>query len=356
MQNRLLIYTEGGVFGLGHVQRCAVLSDELARLGVECAFVTEAGTLAAQRLGAAGKTVVPCSGDNPEWVLQYLKDDFDALLVDVEQYPGLDFMKMLRNNYQRLFLVGGVSYPSAGPLHELVDLTIYQGELFDFPESEKALNGPRYLIIAPEFAACLPDRGGPVLVSMGGRDPKQYTKKLLDGLYLECDTNFIIGPAMDRSILRWPDKNAVAFKRYPKGEGGALEKPANFDPVDADFNYGFIESPVSIVPYVNGASLAIVTTGMTAYECLAAGLPCILFNISEDHERTAAALERLGCAINMGMKPGPNQFVDAMVTVSKTFNSMSARASALVDGGGAARVAEIMCRILVKQQERRRDD
>ena len=62
-----------------------------------------------------------------------------------------------------------------------------------------------------------------------------------------------------------------------------------------------VYGPDSLLPYLDGASLCITATGMTAYESLCAGVPVILTNWSADHERTAIELEQRGVAINLGL-------------------------------------------------------
>lgn len=302
----ILIYTEGGSVGLGHIIRCIHLARALSE-HAQVTFATSANEpIGAERLRQAGHFV------------GYDFTPADAIIVDVEQYPGLDFMRMMRDRYKRVILIGGVSYPSADELAPYVDLTIYQGELFDHPTTEIALNGPDYLIIDPSFTNCYPNRYGHILISMGGRDPNNFTGRVLDAIPQGTAVKIIVGPSF----------------RQAQGD-------------TSDYNgSGIIKAPLTLRPYVNGARLAIVTTGMTAYECLAAGVPCILFNISPDHDRTAAGLQDRGCAYNMGMGFDPVRLRMAMHAAGALWEPMSAAGRALVDGKGAERVAEAIWRMM----------
>jgi spore coat polysaccharide biosynthesis predicted glycosyltransferase SpsG len=307
----ILIYTEGGTFGLGHVVRCLHLASALKARGIKVKFASPRNEqIGCERIIKSGYSLY-----------DYLAFA-DAIVIDVEQYPGIEFMREIRQIYRRVILIGGVSYPPADELAPYVDLTIYQGELFDYPTTDTAFNGPKYLIIDPALADCNPDYNGHILISMGGRDPMGFTGKALNAIYgMGIKIVIVTGPAYT----------------------GLVEASKNID---------HVVSPPSLVPYVNGAALALVTTGMTAYECLAAGVPCVLANISSDHERTAQELGARGVAFNQRMMEDSTAIrmaVDfALLSGIDYWQQMSDKARALVDGRGTARVAEVICCIMAE--------
>lgn len=322
----VLIYTEGGEVGLGHVVRCIHLANALTMRGVEAKFdVPASNAVGIDRVRKAGYSLFP-------------SPHRDTIIVDVEQYPGLDNMRYFRENYRRVVLIGGVSYPPAGELGEYVDLTVYQGELFDAPESDKVLNGPRYLIIDPRFSECKPDPNGPIVVSMGGRDPFDMTDKIQDHMMgLSRDVTFVIGPAYSGNA-RWINYEKAIFTILCQ----LFEKEID-NKTGPEFKYVIVKNSNSLVPYLDGASLAIVTTGMTAYEALAARVPALLYNISPDHERTARELHERGAAVNMGLciESKGDDLTKAIGRITpELWRNYSRAGGELVDGLGAGRVAD----------------
>lgn len=299
----ILISTEGGQVGLGHVQRCIILADELRRDGHHIYFELPVDTnrIVLDRIRLTGHilsrdTVVPRC---------------DMLIVDVEQYPGLEFMQAMRAKYRRVVIIGGVSYPPVGELAKYVDLIVYSGELFDSNETVSAhiLNGPEHIIIHPAFRECKPNGDGPIVVSMGGRDPFNLTPRISEALKGLRHIRLIVGPAHANSGTYYHDA---------------------------------IYNPASLLSYFDGASLAIVTTGMTAYEAMAAGVPTLAYNISPDHERTARELHKRGALVNMGACENFDaQALQSMIGVMfDAWDRYSDTGRALVDGRGVFRVAE----------------
>lgn len=306
---KLLIYSEGGTFGMGHVVRCLCLADELVRRGASVEFITDP----AERVGFAriANSPYPCHDLTTD-----LPDGFDGCLIDVEKYPGTETLEKFKNKYNRLIIIGGVSYPPLVSGDGLCDLQIYQGELFDYQETNRSLNGTKYLIVDPAYAECRQNVDGPIVVTQGGVDPYRMTERVVMSL-VGLDWRMTVIRGVAREELR-------------------VAAPENFD---------IINAPDSLRPYFDGASLAIVATGMSCYEALAAGVPCLLINISPDHERTAVELERRGCAWNMGQWHEFNgdilrARVLHLLAHLDELTRMGAAGRALVDGRGVGRVAE----------------
>ncbi len=315
----ILTYTIGDkTHGMGHVMRQLTLARALAALDVRVTFRTLVGTAGFDRIR---QSTFSFQGDMDELAARNMTNPFrlySALIIDIEHGPDEELLRSARPYFKTIVNVGGVGWAQKDPaaLDTLVDLQIYQGELFDYPTASRKLNGPRYLIIDPAFADCEPDlKSGPIVISMGGSDPHGLTRPAYDAL-TGYSRRVIIGPATQ------------------------AEPPA-----------ASIVSPPSLVPYLNGARLFVGQTGMTAYEAMAAGVPCLLIDLSIDHSRTSKELERRGAVWNLGMWDKFNgldlsERVRHLITHPAELKRMSECGRELVDGLGAARVAEAICQLI----------
>ena len=333
--SRILIYTLADKQnGFGHVMRQLVLASALLEREVRVDFWTESGTPGYKRLLTSPHDIY----SGPPNPISY-----SGIIIDLEHGPELDFLKLIRSRYESVIVFGGVGYSlknRVGEYAALCDLQVYQGELFDHPSTAHALNGPNYLILNPRYAHCQPNLDGPIVVSMGGSDPHNMTGKIMETLIeYRRDVRFVLGPAADWSKVRWAqdgkNKRIQMTPSHPSYPNANIQDP---------FYYDLYFAPDSLVNILEGASLCITATGMTAYESLAAGVPCLLVSWSADHVRTAQALEDKRVAWNMGLwnELEQKQF---KVYVQTAFDKhclrqeMSRRARVLIDGKGAGRVA-----------------
>src|SRR3990167_3519975 len=124
----------------------------------------------------------------------------------------------------------------------------------------------------------MPDnRRGHVVVSMGGSDPHGLTDKFACLYDIGRRVIVINGPAKENQSV------------YAASQPGGKSHIEIFPPQE------------NLIKTLMAGALSIIQLGMTAYESMAAGVPPLLVNLSKDHERTSIELERLGCAINLGM-------------------------------------------------------
>src|SRR3990167_1927824 len=281
----VLIYTIGDkAHGMGHVMRELVLARELRRRGVEITFFTPPNTPGWDRIQAA------------EFGISDVPIRTDAVIVDLEARAGysldMSLIYKLRMDYHRLIVVNGAGWRrNTDGVAELVDLQVCQSVLEDAPDEPNTLSGPQYIMVDPRYAECVPDKNGPIAVAMGGLDTHGLNS------YVCSQLNGGIRVADNRS---------------------------------------------SLLEVLNGASICVCALGMTTYEALAAGVPCIVTNWSADHERTAAELERRGCVINIGLWTTFEEWdlFGLVRKVGRDWEQMSRAGRELVDGRGVARAAD----------------
>lgn len=314
---KILIATIGSRdHGLGHIQRQLVLARALESSGAAVEFASEPNTPGWERIVAAGYAPNPWPG--PQMPIA------DAMVIDVEHGPSAAFLELAKQYYTKVITVyGGASFPLAAPdaVEQLSDLVLCQS-VFEFDRPAHVLQGTRHLIIDPAYRQCSPDFDGPVIVCMGGADPHNLTALALDTVAATGrDAIGIIGPAATPTGLNLSNHIALAV------------------------------APTSLVEYFQGASLFVGAMGMVAYEALAAGMPCILTNWSDSHTDTTIELGRLVGAVNLGLwshfSPAKlRQAVEIILADRESWAGASARCGSLIDGQGAARCAEAICRLM----------
>ncbi len=318
MQKRIVFVTLGTpANGMGHVMRCITLADALKQRGARVEFVTLQKTPGWARLTKT-KYLVLGVNEVSDMLTAYT-GLADAIVIDIEHGPDRAMLERARELYPCVMSIGGVGWAMKDPdaLDNLVDLQIHQSVLIDAPAHPRRLVGVEYMMINPAYAKCMPDySGGHVVVSMGGSDPHSLTNPIVECIsYSGMDILAVLGSAFGY---------ASAITTFSK----AL----------------FIHAPENLVSQLMGASLSIIQLGMTAYESMAAGVPPLLVNLSKDHERTSIELERLGCAINLGMwdefdPVALRERVEWLLARPRDLEYMGKGGQMLVDGQGAARVA-----------------
>jgi spore coat polysaccharide biosynthesis protein SpsF len=161
-----------------------------------------------------------------------------------------------------------------------------------------------------------------IVVAGGGSDPKNVTGKVLNALKDDAiEMRALVGPANS-----W------------------VESDIHFQTLDANLN------PVGSSYEVLWADVAVVSYGMTAFECLALGLPTVALSISEDHALSANRVQQ-GCGAAL-TSLGPVECVSAQ-TIRAMVYAMLTRPAQLskfahrfVDGKGAGRVADKIMEVL----------
>lgn len=292
--------------GLGHIVRMKLLARLLFGRGVGVGFVSERDTPGWDLLAATG---LPLCDQLPE--------RGNVGIVDIEHGPDVALLDEMRGRFRRVVTVyGGHSFPLAAPdaVECLSDLVVCQS-LFEFDRPAHVLQGTKWLLLDSQYAGNVPNADGPLVVCMGGTDPHHLTFKTAEALRdISRKTYMILGRP-----LAMPD-NAGTWQIH-------------------------VQQPSSLVTYLDGASLFIGALGMVAYEALAAGVPVILYSWSENHRATADELQRRGVGKSLGLwsdfDAGALRLcVETLLAERKLWPCYSGRARELVDGQGAARVAD----------------
>lgn len=311
-------YVRAGVkTGYGHIVRCIALADELTRRGCACVFYTDDD--GAKRARETGYSAFHLS-----WTFL---DKSDIWIVDLEGGTPPETARELRKLCKVLVILNGVGYPNGDPGRLYADLVFYQG-VTDRPNKLDwtGFNGAwfaerQWLILRDEFREhrAAPGSHDPprVVIAAGGSDPKNVTGMVLAALHRT---------------------------RY---ELGAIIGPANRRHYNKTTHLWFAQNPQNVAEMLAWADVAVVSFGMTAFECLALGLPVVAISMTQDHADSAELVSGFGALVSLGVsKNVTGQMIrDAVAKMLADAKGLSMVATRYIDGRGAQRVAD---RILEK--------
>lgn len=322
--------------GLGHIVRCLALADELRDAhGYPIAFAMRKGPLGIKMVEEKGYRVIALqeSGqyfDYGNWLIECVKEVAARVIVlDVRDGLTREAVKELRNKGILIVTIDDSDdkrleadlafYPPV-PQVQSTDWAGFTGQLYA---------GWEWVVLRREFAyrpPRIPHNHPVILVTMGGSDPAGLTLKTveaLDPLDEDFETVVVLGPsfchghALNNLLLR-------ARRRFN------------------------LRQDVTDMPGLMAqADLAVVSFGVTAYELLAMSVPAIHVCLTADHSESASAFVEAGVALNLGVygdsTPGAlARSVRSLLEQNELRILMSRRASGLIDGGGAARIADLI--------------
>jgi len=176
------------------------------------------------------------------------------------------------------------------------------------------LLGPEYALLDPGFGSpprrSLRDDVRRVLVTLGGDPPA-------DALAAAVRAVRRAAPAAAIDLALGP------FAQALDGTGNGVTAHRGLD---------------SLRELMLGADLAVTGGGMTLYECLATGVPAVGICLADNQRANVDALSQAG--LILGAEHSLENAVRRLATDSALRRAMSARGRQVVDGRGAARVAD----------------
>jgi spore coat polysaccharide biosynthesis protein SpsF len=162
------------------------------------------------------------------------------------------------------------------------------------------------------------------LILGGGADPAGIGRRFLARAMHALPVDWRIGMVIGSAAARDPELEALAC-----GLGSRLTL------------YRHLKDIADVMAQ---ADLALAAFGMTAYELAAVGVPSLLLCLTEDHRRSALALSDAGAARVLGVaEETTDQSIGREIAIlcadAGLREKMSLRATRLIDGAGAARIA-----------------
>ncbi|WP_417479952.1 hypothetical protein [Maricaulis maris] len=296
---KIAIRADGSkLIGLGHVMRCGALANALAEIGARIAWLTTTP----QHLPAGlSHAVEPVQLDNDEQLADALTARNIHHLVADWHRTDPQRVHSLRANGVHVSLVGNFLQDAVPDLH------IRQGFLPGMsPSGAPTLSGPKYLLL-PASCEALPPRpvaatARRVLLSLGGTDSP------------------LLARIRDRLAQGFPAIEVDG--RGPVGNG----------PIPP------------LTEAMRRADIGILAGGTSLHEAAATGLPSLCLPIAANQFERAGHFDSAGLGISLDpADPGFDQQFDTalagLVSDQAGRQDMARTGQALVDGGGARRVA-----------------
>ena len=315
---------------MGHIMRCRALAKVLTDRGWDCYFAVSP---ASRTLSNDIDAIVVPAGDEGALVVREMvaAKHIDCLVVD---HYGLDAQfECTAGAAARLVLVIDDLANRTHHCNLLVDLNPgrtpadYAGRT---PASTRLLLGPRHALLRAEFAERHATWQGfrqqvPIrlIATLGGADPDNVSSRVIEAL-----------PALRRQAMKSLLVVAPSNPRRPE----LLARAASVG-VEVAVN------PPNLVALMADADIAISGGGTTCLEFACLGIPAVVIVVAENQRAIAGAVSKAGAADILDDRDGldPRRLSDAVERIAQDVElrrRMTKAGRALVDGRGAARVAD----------------
>lgn len=327
--NRLLIRVDATPdTGLGHAVR---VSSILEAMGEQPDLVI-AGAGDPLTTYFPGADIVPSAHDLAALAARHKAD---GILVDLPAYWGVDLPSPGKGSPPLILIDDWGGAMRA----DLIVCGSVRSTPADYPamtDPARILTGPSHCLVRSAFSRT-PWRGGAaggVAIVAGSGPRAQEWLRLLTG------------PHIDRR--GWGPTTVVVGTTCP----GLDTLAAQCERIGAALRVGI--SADALAATMADARLALVTGGMTVYECLAVGVPTVVFPQLTNLVEEAAWFSERGCIENLGFDAGlePTAVAAAaarLLTDHALAKHMSERARGMIDGRGALRVADSITALLRAQ-------
>jgi len=326
----VVIRCDGGhSIGLGHVVRCLAIATILRdRFSAAVTFAVGGDAAALKLVRDQGFPVHPMLGHEPSAelsdILRKLRPD--VVLMDLRTPFDPAEMAAIGAANCRLAVLddGGARrlhadlsfFPPSGSALDWRGATGARSVGFDFiPLREQFSPPPQRIPVAPPMA----------LILGGGSDPQGIGRRWLESAVRALPPSWRIGIVIGAASAEDPALEAIARKL---GERLTIYRQIS-----------------NMAALMAEAELALASFGMTAYELAAVGLPMLLLCLSDDHYRSALALAEKNAAVIVGIArqtadAALDQAIAQICADANLRSAMSQNARHLVDGFGAARIAD----------------
>ena len=346
MSDTLLIRADGGPrLGTGHVMRCLALAHAWQDTGGRVACVMAPGApnvqarLAAEHVETILLSAEPATeGDAIETCLIARRLEAAWLVLDGYQFRA-EYQRAVKQSGLRLLAVDDFGHAE----HYWADVVLNQDVNADerfYRQREpytRLLLGTRYVLLRREFLAWprRQDRGPEIarklLVTLGGADPDNVTRKVIDALkeiHIEgLEAQVVVGP----SNPRYTELEALAADAL-SSHGGTVR---------------VLPSVTSMPALMAWSDMAVTAAGSTIWELALFAVPCIALIVSENQALCAKALGEAGACLLLGESRAVDRATVAEQTTALAANrarreAMGRKISAYVDGRGARRVCDAL--------------
>jgi UDP-2,4-diacetamido-2,4,6-trideoxy-beta-L-altropyranose hydrolase len=337
----LLLRADASVsIGTGHVMRCLALAQAWQDAGGLAVFaMAEATPAVVERLQREDMELMPLDAepgsveDAQETIA--LARTKQAVWVVVDGYRfGADYQLALTAAGLKVLFIDDNGHAGRYAADIVLNQNIHAGEFLyrDREKSTRLLLGTKYALLRREFVSANHAREIPLvarklLVSLGGSDPDDITRRVLEAL----------------EHVAVADLQVVVVAGGSNPHGAAIAELA----ANSTHNCRVLNNVANMQEVMSWADLAISAAGTTCWECCALSLPAVLVVVADNQILNAEALRAAGA---VKLISGGSQFaigemaqlVTSLANSASERQTLSQTASALLDCGGTRRILSIL--------------
>lgn len=322
---KALFLTEGGIAqGMGHVNRCAALSDEFVSRGIAVRMGLFGDPQAVRFADDLGLRTIPLEAWEPEAIEAILEGD-DLVVVDSYLADRSCYLALADRPCKRLWLDDGgrLAYPGGIVVNSSPDSRGLL-EASGTDSSCELLCGPSFHPLRREFRKPhhreIRERVRDVLVMLGGSDPTATTPLAL---------------AAARSAFPEARIRAIVPRQDQRESWMRL--------LDPSMEMAGPMTAAEIRGEMEGADLAIFAGGQTLQEGLRVGLPIVAIEVATNQRRQMDAFREAGAILDAGRHDDPllpSRLASHLEALSSTQarRGLATTGASLIDGLGTRRI------------------
>ena len=331
------IRVDGGEnIGMGHIQRCLALAQQLKKRNTEVIFIFLKNEIVKEKIEKEGfgeielKERIDLKEDLIKTSKIIKEESIDILITDSYKF-NQDYLVEIKKKTPFLISIddlGKFSFPS----DIVINQNIYAKSLNyrSLNGKTKFLLGPKYALLREEFTNVkerkIEEKIQNLLITLGGEDRFNLSPKILkvlDKIEEDFGITVIIGPFF---------KNLTQIEKVIK----KMKKKVNL-----------IHNPFSISKLMLSSDLAISGGGITLYELAATSTPALSICLADNQLKSIKRMERKGMIIGLGWgnRFAEEEFRQNLSTLCNNFElrkKMCQKGQKLVDGKGAQRVTNLI--------------
>ncbi|CAL1522176.1 UDP-N-acetylglucosamine--N-acetylmuramyl-(pentapeptide) pyrophosphoryl-undecaprenol N-acetylglucosamine transferase [Bacillus subtilis] len=327
------IFADGGYEkGMGHVVRMKRLAEGLKQRCLITFYTNQESEAFLHE--EHWRVIVKPELQQHEFILREIKSKkLDLLLFDILGAPA-ELLKKIKTETDAKIVLFEEKNGKSIQYSDAVINGIYgdiRGRVY-VQGNTRIYEGPDYLILHPAFQTAREDYTlkkdcRNILVALGGSDPKQLIFKVL---------------AAADQVPDIKDKNIMFVMGSASPHQEAVRRRIEKKP-----QYKMIEQTNDMAGLMKQADAAIVAGGISLYEAICIGVPCLVLSQVEHQTATAKTFAGQGAALDLGLgELVPDETL--IYQMSRIMSSYPLRLSLhkggrpLVDGKGIMRVTAIL--------------
>ena len=315
----------GKRLGMGHINRCLTVAQELNKKKIRSIFLIS-NDLTREYIENRNFDVKIINSDK-----NYLKNII--YLIKNEKIRGLIIdskKKKLEKEIDKISKETKIFFIDNTIDSNKVKLVVLPGLEEQFKKRpSKSIVGQKYILLNPDFKYYKKNKiNNKILISMGSTDKKNIIKKLILGLK-KLEENFNITIVLGKFYSNERDIQKI---------------------IDNDNRFEIRKDPKEFLKMLSSCRLAVIEFGITIYEAAALHTPTVVISHSEENDGSAKRIEKYGFFKYIGKydKINYNKISKSILEISKDSSSLKdmGEKSSIIDNKGGKRVAKKIFEII----------